>query len=87
MEHLGVSVIQRNQPKGAKPKIRRRQLNGVYLQEALNQRGMKQVGCKTKAMIIWRKTSPSALRPPQTPHDLAWNGTQTSTVTGQRLTA
>jgi len=60
MECLGVSIIQRNQPKGAKPKIRRRQLSGVYLQEAIKQTGMKQVGRTTKAISIRRKTSPSA---------------------------
>jgi len=86
MECLGVSVIRRNQPKGVKPKIRARQLSGIYPQEALKHTGMKQVGRTTKAVYSEGNLS-QRFCPPQIPHDLAWNGTQTSTVTGQRLTA
>jgi hypothetical protein len=60
MECLGVSVIQRNQPKGVKPNIRGRQLSGVYMREALKHTGIKQVGRTTKAMCIRRETSHSA---------------------------
>jgi hypothetical protein len=43
MELVRVSVIERNQPNGVKPKMRRRKLkSSVYWQGALKKKGVKQ---------------------------------------------
>jgi hypothetical protein len=51
MEYVGVSVIVRSQLKGVKPKMRRHKFrNGVFWHGYLQQKGVKKVGRKTRAM-------------------------------------
>jgi hypothetical protein len=49
-----VGVIEGSQLKGVKPKIIGCKLrSGVYWQKGLKRRGVKQVGCKTRARCTW----------------------------------
>jgi hypothetical protein len=43
-----------NQPKGIKPKMRRRKVrSGVYWQEALKPKGVNQTGVKKALLYVW----------------------------------
>ena len=50
MEQVGFNLIDHSQPKYVKSKMRGRKLkNYVYYQGTLKQKGLKQVGLKTRA--------------------------------------
>jgi hypothetical protein len=54
MEYVGISLIDRIQPKGIKPNMGGRKLrSGVYWQAALKQEGVKQAGLKTRTACIF----------------------------------
>ena len=56
MEQVGISVLEHSQQKGIKPKMRRcKSRSGVYWQEVLKQKDIKQVEGETRGMytMFW----------------------------------
>jgi hypothetical protein len=53
LEYGGFSIIECSQPKGIQTKMRGYKLrSGIYLQGALKQKGVKQVGNRTRTTLL-----------------------------------